>query len=176
MKRSSREVAIPAEALAQLRTALRGEAGDLPTVHALHAAGFEAGGRLFEAFVASLDGGLDGLPQDQFWGRVGAFFRDRGWGSLEHETPHPAIGFLHAPDWAEASPGDEDQPSCAFGSGMLSQFLSRIAGGPVAVLETSCRSAGARGCTFAFGSEDAIHAFYGHLVEGRTVADALSRL
>jgi hypothetical protein len=176
MTRSPREVAVPAAALARLRTALQGEAGELPTVHALHAAGFDAGAPLFDAFVRGLADGLDSVPRDAFWSHVERFFRERGWGSLRHDDGHPAVGFLHAPDWAEASDGGDDQPSCAFGAGMLSQFLTRVAGGPVAVLETSCRSSGASHCTFAFGSEAAIHTFYGHLVEGLSVADALDRL
>lgn len=176
MKRSPREVAVPAEALARLRLALEAEAGELPAVHAMHAAGFDAGAPLFERFVRSLGGDLDAIPGDVFWDAMGRFFRERGWGSLQHEAAHPAVGFLHAPDWAEASEGGAEQPSCAFGSGLLSQFLTRVAGGPVAVLETECRSAGGARCTFAFGSEDAIHTFYDHLVEGTAVEDALDRL
>ncbi|MBW3534328.1 MAG: hypothetical protein KY453_03770 [Gemmatimonadetes bacterium] len=170
-----REVAFPAAALAGLRRALRDEAGPLAAVHALHAAGYDAGGRLFEAFT----GGGDPRSRDEhsFWRGLSDFLDRRGWGTLEHSVPHPGIGLLSSPDWAEALPeGSEHQPACAFGSGLLSSVLSRAADGPVAVLEVACRSRGDDRCTFAFGSEAAVHELYGLLLEGRDLDRALAEL
>lgn len=170
-----REVALPAVALPGLRRALRDEAGPLATVHALHAAGYDAGGALFDAF----DGGRDVAGRDEasFWRRLSEFLARRGWGTLEHSAPHPGIGLLSSPDWAEAGEdGAERQPACAFGVGLLSSLLSRAADGPVAVLEVACRSRGEARCTFAFGSEQAVHELYGRLLEGHDVDGALADL
>ena len=59
---------------------------------------------------------------------------------------------------------------------LLSHFLTLAAGGPVAVLEVSCLSRNDDGCTFAFGSEDAVHRLHRHLVEGLSLDEALARL
>ena len=84
---------------------------------------------------------------------------------------------LSSHDWAEATPdGDEDQPSCAFSSGMLSALLSRTAGAPVAVLQVGCRSRGDDTCSFAFGSESAVDELYRLLAEDRDVETALAEL
>lgn len=171
----TREVAFPAAALAGLRRALRDEAGPLAAVHALHTAGYDAGGPLFDAFSAGSE------PQDRdervFWRGLSDFLGRRGWGTLEHSAPHPGIGLLSSADWAEArSDGSERQPACAFGSGLLSSLLTRAAGGPVAVLEVACRSRGEDRCTFAFGSEAAVHELYGLLLEGRDLDHALAEL
>ena len=56
-------------------------------------------------------------------------------------------------------PGAESQPSCAFTTGVLSNFLTLAAGGPVAVLEVTCSSRGDDMCGFAFGSGNTIANF-----------------
>lgn len=170
----TREVALPAAALAGLRRALREEAGPLATVHALHAAGYDAGGQLYDAFAG--DGSPTGRDERAFWRTLSDFLARRGWGRLEHSAPHPGIGVLASEDWAEATLTDERQPACAFGSGMLSSLLTRAADGPIAVLEVSCRSRGEDRCRFAFGSEAAVHELYGLLLDGRDLDTALADL
>ena len=168
------EVALPTAALAGLRRALRDEAGPLATVHALHAAGYDAGGPLFDALGGQA---LESRGERAFWRSLSELLARRGWGTLEHSAPHPGIGLLSSGDWAEASPdAPERQPSCAFGAGLLSSLLTRAAGGPVAVLEVACRSRGEERCTFAFGSESAVHELYGLLLEGRDLDAALAEL
>ena len=116
------------------------------------------------------------LPQDVFWTRLATFFARRGWGSLTHAPAHQAVGFLNSPDWAEgATPGGEDA-SCSFTAGFLSGMLSTLAGGPVAVLEISCRARGDGHCSFAFGNALAVHDLYGKLVQGSDVPGALASL
>jgi hypothetical protein len=160
-----------------LRAELEKEAGTLPTVHALHHAGFAAG----VAAAASLAGGQEGDPralgQDVFWSRFSEFFDKRGWGKLRHEQRHRAVGILSSADWAEAS-GTEGGPeaSCHFTTGFLSGILSELAGGPVAVLEVGCRMRGESACQFAFGSEGAIHELYGRLMDDADLDGALAAL
>ena len=171
-----REIAIPATAFGSLRAHLEKEAGPLPTVHALHHAGFAAGAAAAPALAASV-GDTGGLNQDAFWVRLGDFFGKRGWGSLRHARAHPAVGLLSSTDWAEASPGDGGaEASCHFSAGFLSGLLTELAGGPVAVLEVGCRSRGGDACQFVFGSEGAIHDLYGRLLESDDLAGALASL
>lgn len=177
MESRSRHVLLPSEGLAALRRAIRTEAGPLAAIHALHQAGYESGGVLFDAFTADLDEELSGISDGMFWSQMSRFLARRGWGAVSHDDAHPGVGLLRSRDWAEATPdGSETQPTCAFSSGMLSHFLTRAAGGPVAVLEVSCRSRGDDACAFAFGSEAAIHRLYGSLLEGRDLQGAFQAL
>ncbi|MGE0159464.1 MAG: V4R domain-containing protein [Gemmatimonadales bacterium] len=168
-----REIAIPATAFGSLRAHLEKEAGPLPTVHALHHAGYAAGA----AAAPALGGGGASMGEDAFWSRLADFFSKRGWGVLRHARPHRAVGVLTSTDWAEASPGDGgSDASCHFSAGFLSGLLTELAGGPVAVLEVGCRSRGGESCQFAFGSEGAIHELYGRLLEDHSLDAALAAL
>lgn len=171
---SNREVAFPARALLHMRRALREETDPLAAIHALHAAGYGCGEDVFEHF--SRGAAVSEVDDQSFWSGISSYFQARGWGRLTHTAPHPGIGLLESPDWAEAEGGEESQPACAFTAGLLSNFLSQAAGGGVAVLETACRARGDDVCRFAFGSEDAIHTLYGHLLDGRTLSEALELL
>lgn len=177
MESRSTYVMLPSEALVALRRAIRAEAGPLAAIHALHHAGYESGGALFDAFTQDLGEDLSGIPEGVFWSQMARFLARRGWGAVSHDDAHRGVGLLRSRDWAEAtSDGSESQPTCAFSCGMLSHFLTRAAGGPVAVLEVSCRSRGDQACTFAFGSETAIHQLYGSLLEGRELQGAFQTL
>ncbi len=170
------EIVVPATLFGDLRAALETEAGPLVAVHALHAAGYSAGVAAAPALRTSPGEDVLALPQDVFWTRLATFFARRGWGSLTHAPAHPAVGLLTSPDWAEgAAPGGEDA-SCSFTAGFLSGMLSTLAGGPVAVLEISCRARGDGHCSFAFGNALAVHDLYGKLVQGSDVPGALASL
>lgn len=173
-----RDVALPASVFTTLRRELSDEVGPVPALHALHAAGYAAGIATAPALLGSGDAEPASLATDVFWARLTAFLARRGWGRLSHRAPHEAVGLLESGDWVEA---DEDEAagedaSCSFTSGYLSGLLSEIAGGPVAVLEVSCRGRGDTTCTFAFGSETAIHELYGQLLEGADLDGALEAL
>jgi hypothetical protein len=175
--RSTRDVAIPAVGLASLRTALLQEVGPLQAIHALHAAGFGTGEALWESLRRGPGRELSGLEESSFWPRLAAALGRRGGGTLTHQSPHPGVGLLASTDWAEAlGTGGERQPSCTFSSGMLSAILSGVAGGPVAVLEVTCRTKGDERCTFAFGSAETVHDLYGLLLDGEELDSALSAL
>jgi len=171
-----REIAVPVSIFGSLRGELEKEAGMLPTVHALHNAGYRAG----SAAAPTLSGNGDdpgALPQGAFWSRLSNFFQKRGWGTLRHDTPHAAVGILSSADWAEAvASSTEADSSCCFSTGFLSGLLSELAGGPVAVLEIGCRTRGADACRFAFGSEEVIHDLYGRLLDGTDLDGALAAL
>lgn len=176
--RKPRDVAIPSTSFRALRRTLHEEAGPLVAIHALQSAGYEAGTTLFDAFRRDADGGNPAaLDRSGFFDHLGRFLGARGWGTLRHDAPHPAIGLLSSPDWAETGDGTgEAQPVCAFSSGMLSALLTHTAGAPVAVLQVACRAQGDERCSFAFGSEGAVHALYGLLLEDRDLRGALAEL
>lgn len=172
-----REVAVPVAVFGSLRAELEKEAGTLPTVHALHSAGYTTGASAAASFQGSDERDPGALPQEAFWAELADFFARRGWGTLVHEQPHRAIGILSSTDWAEASDGEIDEDaSCHFSAGFLSGLLSELAGGRVAVLEVGCRTRGANACRFAFGSEAAIHELYGYLLEDEDLERALAAL
>lgn len=171
-----REIAIPATAFGSLRAHLEKEAGALPTVHALHHAGYAAGAAAAPALASNL-GEAGTIGEDAFWAKVADFFGKRGWGSLRHARAHAAVGLLTSTDWAESTSGDGGpDASCHFSAGFLSGLLTELAGGPVAVLEVACRSRGGPACQFVFGSEGAIHELYGRLLEDDNLDGALAAL
>lgn len=176
MESHPREVSLPAEAFEHLRSALVQEGGETAGVHALHAAGFATGESIYELFALSSPSPPEDLGPTRFFNGLADFFRSRGWGSLTHESRHPGLSVLSSDDWAEAEEESDGHPTCAFSSGVLSYLLTRAAGAPVAVLETSCRARGDARCEFAFGSEHTVQAVYGALVEGGSLDDALAAL
>jgi predicted hydrocarbon binding protein len=173
---AQREVAIPAAAFAALSRALRTEGGALAAIHGLHAAGYGAGEALYRRLFQGRENPADQIAEPDFWRLLSRFMSKRGWGTLIHSAPHPGVGFLISPDWAEADDTEGMQPSCAFTVGLLAHLLTRVASAPVAVLEVTCRTAGHSACTFAFGSEATIHDLYGLLLEGKEMDRALAEL
>lgn len=177
--RSPREIVVPISLFGSLRSELGKEAGTLPTVHAFHNAGFQAGTAAAEAWASNGSGAAADLTQDAFWSKLADFFGTRGWGALEFSARHPAVGILSSVNWAEAGPSDGDgdtDASCSFSTGFLSGLLSELAGGPIAVLEVDCRTRGQAACRFAFGSEVAIHELYGRMLDGADLEGALAAL
>ena len=174
---SYNEIAVPASVFITLRSELSKECGSLPTIHALHAAGYAAGTEAAAGFAGGTEDGAGSMAEDTFWSRTEAFFARRGWGSLGHAQGSDAVGLLSSPDWMEATPDQVDEEgSCSFTTGFLSGFLSEVAGGPVAVLEVTCRTRSDDQCTFAFGSESAVHELYGQLLDGADLDGAVAAL
>ena len=172
-----RDVAIPAVGLTTLRRSLQQDVGPLPAIHALHTAGFSTGEALWEALRRGPGRELSELDEAGFWTRLATALGKRGWGTLTHRAAHPGVGLLASPDWAEALGGSgERQPSCTFSSGMLSALLTGAAGGPIAVLEVTCRTRGDAACTFAFGSSATVHDLYGLILDGLDLETALAEL
>lgn len=172
-----REIAVPISVFGSLRAELEKEVGMLPTVRALHHAGYHAG--LEAATSVNQEAGGDSfrLGQKGFWAHLSDYFSKRGWGTVGHQAPHAGVGILSSADWAEANPEDlRPDASCSFSAGYLSGLLSQLSGGPVAVLEVGCRTRGGDSCDFAFGSETAIHGLYGQMLDGADLHSALEAL
>jgi predicted hydrocarbon binding protein len=171
-----RDVTLPAEALPALRATLGAEVGPVVALQALQAAGYRAGEIVHERLAAVLGGDTASVADARFWPALSEFFSERGWGSLDHSRPHPAVGLLSSPDCAEADVAEERRPSCSFTAGILGGVLSRAAGGPIAVLQVACRAAGDDACTFAFGSEATIQTLYEALRVGTDLDSVLRSL
>jgi len=171
-----REIAVPVSIFGDLREAVVKEAGPLPAIRALHAAGYAAGVAAADELRSSPDADILALPAEAFWAQMAAFFSRRGWGTLTHEVVHEAVGTLTSSDWVEGAGAAAEDASCSFSTGFLSGLLTTLAGGPIAVLEVSCRARGDGRCSFAFGNASAIHDLYGRLVEGADLSGALASL
>jgi len=170
-------VTIGRGALAQLRQSLLRDAAD-HAVGILQEAGFAAGEGIYHAFrawVATQAGGAE--PQDldaaRLPGLLSEFFQAAGWGSLSVGPLGDAALAMDSADWVEAQPGSAETPMCFFSSGMLADFLGRLSGEMVAVLEVECRSKDDARCRFLSASPDTLNAVYEQVSQGRSYAEAL---
>lgn len=152
MERSKhdREVVLPAEALAALRDAVVGQAGESAANAALKAAGIAAGERLFEETEAELGRSLGEIGEETFWRQLSSNLARRGWGTLRHEAPHPGVGLLTGTGWVDGP--DQGSP---FSEGMIQGVLSRAAGKEVSVIRVPAEGSDVDPA-FAFGSAAAI--------------------
>jgi len=172
-----REIAVPVSLFDALRDQLEETAGTLQTVRALHQVGYEAGLRAAFALDEGVGGEALSMSSSGFWRHLSDFFSQRGWGTLKHVPVHDAVGVLKTSEWAESdTDGTSANGACSFSAGFLSGLFSQLAGGPIAVLEVSCRARGDDSCDFAFGSETAIHDLYGRLLDGADLESALEEL
>jgi len=164
-------------ALRQLRQSLLRDAA--PTaVTILQETGFAAGEGIYQAFCAWLPvhAGL-ARPEEVAAARMSevlsAFFRSAGWGTVSVAPLGAAALAVDTDDWAEAEPGSAQVPMCFFSAGMLSDFLGRLSGQPVAVMEVECRSKSDARCRFLSASPDTLNAAYQRMTEGTGYEEAL---
>ncbi|HEY8197318.1 MAG TPA: V4R domain-containing protein [Gemmatimonadales bacterium] len=165
----------------QLRASLERDTGVQAAAY-LQEAGFAGGEELFEAFGDWLKRarGVD-QPSEldvEFLGEVlGEFFADQGWGRLTAIPLGPAVMALDSAEWAEAL--DEQQgefPSCHLSCGLLADFLGRVSGDQVAVMEVECRSRGEQRCRFLAGSPETLGILYDRMAGGTGYLEALGVL
>jgi len=157
-------VALPPRAL----HALRDRAG----AQALQEAGYAAGESTFRAFTAWLAeaAGVEhpgDLAAPRLAEVLSQFFGRLGWGAVQVAPLGSAVLAVDAGQWAEAAPDAGLQyPSCFFTSGLLADFMGRIADTPLAVMEVECRSRGDARCRWLLGAPETLTALYEHMTQG----------
>jgi len=164
-------------ALRQLHASLLRDA-NAHAVDILQDAGFAAGAGVYQAFSVWLPehAGVarpEELDAAQLEGVLTEFFQASGWGALTVGRLGRAALALDSTDWAEAEPGTAQTPMCFFSSGMLADFLGRLSGEQVAVMEVECRSKSDARCRFLSASPDTLNAVYEQMSQGRSYEDAL---
>lgn len=171
---ATRDIQLPAESILALRRSLIRQLGHEPAIRALQEAGHAAGDVLFDRMGQDAEA-VEALPRDTFWGRLAAVFRELGWGTVEHESPHPGVGALRARDWFEVEESAR-QPLCPFTTGVLANILGRAADGDVAVLQVPCVNGAPRCVRFLFGAPAVLDRLYSGLREGQDVGAGLAAL
>ncbi len=157
-------------ALRQLHLSLLRDAAD-HAVTILQEAGFAAGEGVYQAFCAWLpDQTGVARPEDLDAGQLSdvlsAFFQATGWGAVTVAPLGTAALVVDSSDWAEADPGSAEAPMCFFSTGMLADFLGRLAGEVVAVMEVECRSRNDGRCRFLSASPDTLNVVYEQMTQG----------
>jgi len=164
-------------ALRQLHHSLLRDAAD-HAVDILQDAGFAAGEGVYQAFRAWLprETGV-AEPQELDAARLSdvlsAFFQAMGWGSVTVGPLGGAALAIDSSDWAEAEPGTAQWPMCFFSSGMFADFLGRLSGETVAVMEVECRSRQDPRCRFLSAAPDTLNVVYDQITQGRSYVEAL---
>ncbi len=154
-------VAIPT--LRQLRAAILVSANSTDAVEALRASGYAGGDSIYSAFEHWLreagesgDADAGALPLSEFGSKASTFFRDAGWGDVRfsHDDDED-VAIIDIVDCWEGSHGEsQDDPGCQLTTGMLAAFFGKIAGYPVAVLETECCHGDSSRCRFLMGNSE----------------------
>jgi predicted hydrocarbon binding protein len=138
----------------ELRSRILASSSADDAVDSLRAAGYAGGESLFAAFEQWLSE-THGSPVDvaemdlgKFGSTAQRFFRDAGWGEMQlsHDEDDDVATLTITNCW-EAPLGN----GCHIYTGILASFFGRVAGYPIAVLETSCSPDGS--CEFMIGNE-----------------------
>lgn len=163
-------VAVPL--LRELRAGVLAASAPADAVRTLREAGFAGGDAVYRAFEQWLGesgysspssagegaGRAASLSLAEFGERTSRFFRDAGWGdvtfSSDESNGTAALDIAHCWEGEDPAAAAVDQPGCHITTGMLAAFFGRIAGYPVAVLETECSAAGNSRCRFQMGNAD----------------------
>ena len=164
-------------ALRQLRQSLLRDAAD-QAVSILQETGFAAGAGVYQAFAEWLatQAGV-AHPEDLDAARLNevlsGFFQASGWGSVAVTPLGGAALAVDSTDWVEAEPGTTQMPMCFFTAGMLADFLGRLSGETVAVMEVECRSRNDARCRFLSASAETLQHVYQEMTQGKSYEEAL---
>lgn len=170
-------IGISSSLLHGLRRLLTETLGDDADVR-LQEAGFAAGEQIYQAFCRWLPqytgvddpGDLDAaMLQDV----LSHFFQSLGWGRLQIDRAGQSALAISSSDWIEAADDSLEHPSCPVSSGMFADFLGRLSGMPIAVMEVG-QFTNTKECRFLAGSPETMNAVYEALSEGRDYESALS--
>jgi hypothetical protein len=164
-------------ALRQLHASLLRDAGE-HAITILQDAGFAAGAGLYQAFCTWLPAHAGvARPEDldaaHLDGVLTDFFQASGWGSVTVGPLGRAAFALDSTDWAEAEPGTAQTAMCFFSAGMLADFLGRLSGAPVAVMEVECRSRSDARCRFLSASPETLNSVYEEMSAGKGYEEVL---
>ena len=170
-------LAIGRGALAALRASLLNHTPDL-AVTILQESGFASGEGVHAAFCAWLPEGAgvetpDQLDGQQLSATLSAFFETHGWGHLTTTALPGGALALDSDDWAEAEPGTAESPMCFFSAGMMADFLGRLTGDTVSVMEVECRSKGDARCRFLSAMPETLERVYTAMTEGKSYDEGL---
>ncbi|MDO8667302.1 MAG: hypothetical protein Q7J79_11855 [Gemmatimonadales bacterium] len=139
---------------------------------ALQEAGYAAGEGAYKAFAAWLPSvaGVEDpkeLAAPRLAEVLSRFFSSLGWGTVEVNTQGDATFAVDSMNWPEAQPDAGLQyPSCYFTSGLLADFMTRIADAGLAVMEVECRSRNDHRCRWLVGSPETLTSLYQHMAQG----------
>jgi predicted hydrocarbon binding protein len=172
-------VALGSGALHALRRALSRDLGDRAAV-CLQEAGFAAGEQVYQRFLdwlpeyTSVDDPAE-LDSSMLGEVLSAFFEELGWGRLTVEKCGENAIAITSTDWAEADPSSEaTSPSCHIASGLFADFMGRLSGTPVAVMEVECRTLQQPHCRFLVGAPETMDSVYEALAAGNDYESVLS--
>jgi predicted hydrocarbon binding protein len=161
-----------------LRLALERDAGP-QAAGWMQEAGFAGGEALSSAFTTWLAAGHSvnrpaALDIRHLGELLSQFFQDVGFGAISMTPLSPAVMAIDSGDWWESDPAAAAAfPACHLSSGLIADFLSRVAETPLGLLEVECRSRGDAQCRFLIGAPDTLQTIYGRMTEGAAYLDAL---
>ncbi len=170
------DVKLPAGALAEFRQAIE-ETATKDGVRALREAGRRLAGDAEVAISGHGGEPLSALSLNRFWTALDRYFRETGWGHIEHQQVTEGVGAILARNWAESDPHESrGAPGCHISTGLLAELLSRVAGHPVAVMEVDCRSQGDDYCRFLFGSPTTLLLVHQRIAHAGSLDEALTSI
>ena len=146
----------------------------------LQEAGYAAGEQIYGTFIRWLPEhtGLSDpaeLDSEALEDVLSAFFQALGWGGVTVTQIGRAGLAITSSDWAEAEPeAGASLPSCYIASGMFADFISRLAGMPVAVMEVECRTRAEPRCRFLVGAPETMGAVYDAMMSGQDYESVLA--
>ena len=170
-------IGVPRDAIVALRAALFRQDSAVAAT-SLYEAGYAGGVALHDAFTRWCRSRKLPVPETmgapEFADHASAFFSEIGLGAFSVGTLHDAAVTLDTTNWTEAEPASAMQfPGCYLTAGLLTEFLGRVGGSPVSVLEVECRSMGAPRCRFIVASSETIQDVYDALAEGASYESVL---
>lgn len=166
------DIPLQPSALVALSPAALHRLRDTAGSQVLQEAGYAAGEGAYRTFAAWLPGvaGVDDpgeLAAARLAEVLSRFLSSLGWGGVVLTQLSDAVVAVDSVDWPEAQPDAGLQyPSCAFTSGLLADFMSRLGDAPLAVMEVECRSRGEARCRWLVGAPDSLTALYEHMTQG----------
>ncbi len=172
-------IAIGRGALCALRAALLRDLGELAPQR-LQEAGQAGGADLYACFQRwlSANAGVDDpgeIDASALAAVLGDFFEGLGWGRVAIEALGHGVLALDSEQWAEADPeAKAPYPACFLSTGVLTDFIGRLADRPVAVMEVECRSASHSRCRFLVAAPETLETIYQAISEGKDYHSALA--